>query len=275
MKHLYTRAFALLLFACAAPAALAPAALAQAPSPYIDKDGATTYEEADLRPDSAPEATPIRTVVVPSPEAPQRSMEDLEAAVAAGEITEAEAIAELEKALEGMASAMGEAMGEALGLSPEQMAAAEVTTTDGASGGARKNDGLDFYRRNAVAPPVQVHPIIPDGYGRDGDGFPDRMAVSGTIVSAGSLRICRWDAPPVSRWLRIRLSNTTATYPGQEIVVAVQCHEDKKELLVGRRVRMEVWKSLMGRPIRMATDDVPSVGTPMYESYPGNVRLGG
>ena len=82
----------------------------------------------------------------------------------------------------------------------------------------------------------------------DGDGFPDRMAVSGTIVDAGSLRICRFDdAPPVSRWLRIRLSDTTATYPGEQIVVAVQCHEDKKELLTGRRVRMEVWKSIIGR----------------------------
>ena len=121
----------------------------------------------------------------------------------------------------------------------------------------------------------QRFPVVDDGYGASGDGFPAQTTVHGTIVAAGSLRLCRAGRPPVSRWLKIRLSGTPSDYPPVYMIVAVECHEDKEERLVGRSVRMEAWKSTPDNPIRMATDDVPDVDAPMYVSYPGNVILGG
>ncbi|OZC02232.1 hypothetical protein [Rubricoccus marinus] len=275
-----------LFFVLAAPAALAQTA----PSPYIDKDASTTYEadalvqepslEIDAAVADAMRASSNAMADSTAPEALEDLMREMEAAIAQSENGEIPAgmEAEMENVVTELASGMAQMMGAMFGLSDEELAEmGEQVRTEGtmtrtvSQEAAAPRSTNRLYRRASV----QSYPVIPNGYGMDGDGYPDRMAISGTIVAAGSLRICRFDAPPVSRWLRIRLSDTSATYPGEQIVVAVQCHEDKKELLVGRRVRMEVWKSIASRPIRMATDDVPSVGTPMYESYPGNVRLGG
>ena len=194
------------------------------------------------------------------------AMAEAEAALADGPTPEAldDAIAEAGTELAEAAAGLDAAEPGLAALEMElQAALAESAQTD--------EPRTTAPRRTLRGP--QTFPVIPDGYGAAGDGFPSQTVVSGTIVAAGSLRLCRPGRPPVSRWLQVRLDGTPEAYPPVYFVVAVECHEEQAARLVGRHVRMEAWKSAPDAPVRMATVDVPETDAPLYVSYAGNVAL--
>lgn len=171
---------------------------------------------------------------------------------------------------EAMTGAMTEMAGEMEGATLSPMSDAAMPQASGASGPRLVGKGRLFSDRGP-----QVFPTVPGVYGESGDGFPSQTRVTGVVEDAGSLRLCRDGRPAVSRWLKVRLTDTPADYPPVHIVVAVECDELDARHYVGRRVSMMAWKAISGRPVRMARNDVPQVDAPLYLTYPGNVRIGG
>lgn len=151
----------------------------------------------------------------------------------------------------------------------------------------RESFGSDEARAEASAPEpeapraapvatrrtaVQSFPVVVEGYGYEGDGFPLHSIISGRVVAAGSQRVCREGRPPVSRWLQVRLDGMPEGAPAH-IVVAVQCDEWAAEHYVGRRVRIDAIKSLPEQAIRMARRDVPTSDSPLYLTDPTRVEV--
>ncbi|MEM6328535.1 MAG: hypothetical protein AAF791_15575, partial [Bacteroidota bacterium] len=90
---------------------------------------------------------------------------------------------------------------------------------------------------------------------------------------AGSMRLCREGRPPVSRWIRVRLSGTPDDAPPVHVVVAVQCDEWAAEHYIGRRVTIDAIKSMPEQDIRMARRDVPPSDAPIYLTDPTRLRV--
>lgn len=125
-------------------------------------------------------------------------------------------------------------------------------------------------RRSASA---QTFPALYEGYGHEGDGFPVRTTIVGTVTAAGSQRLCREGRPPVSRWLQVRLSGMPEGMAPIHVIVAVQCDEWAASHYLGRRVRIDAIKSLPEQEIRMARRDVPASDSPIYLTDPTRVAV--
>ncbi|MEL6614679.1 MAG: hypothetical protein AAFQ43_03020, partial [Bacteroidota bacterium] len=176
------------------------------------------------------------------------------------------------EAMSGMAEGMAEEMAEGLEMAMDDPAAAPEASGAGVplAGPRKVGTGRLFSSR---AP--QAYPTVSGVYGGPDDGFPAQTEITGVVEDAGSQRLCRDGRPSVSRWLKVRLTDTPADYPPVHIVVAVECDELDARHYVGRRVSMTAWKAISNRPVRMARNDVPEVDAPLYLTYPGNVSIGG
>lgn len=146
-----------------------------------------------------------------------------------------------------------------------------AVTVDGVLVDPPGYDNLALYRR-PVRASRQAYPTVSAQHGTATDGYPEETVVSGTVVDAGSQRVCRDGDEPVSRWLRVRLSSAA---PGAPLytVVAVRCDELDARHYIGRGFSARAWKSYARSPVRMAHDDVPPFEGPLYVTYPGNVTI--
>ncbi|MEM1056321.1 MAG: hypothetical protein AAGI52_12415 [Bacteroidota bacterium] len=171
---------------------------------------------------------------------------------------------------EAVERAIGAAMAETR-IAVEDSATIEVLdairegfAAEQASAPASTPEAAEGVSTPTVRTTAQTFPTLYEGYGFQGDGFPERTTITGTVVGAGSLRLCRQGRPPVSRWLHVRLSGMPEGVPPVHVTVAVQCDEWAAAHYLGRSVRIDAIKSAPEQEIRMARRDLPESDSPLY-----------
>lgn len=271
------RLFVLSLLFTAAPALAQPMGV-----PMLPPSGSPSAESTDADIDAAvAEAVAAASAALADSTAP----DVLEGLMTAEELAAAEAelgaaLDSLDTALVSLMSEMGAAMAEAMTGAMGEMSAEMSGDASGvdwmqmASATSAPKESAPRGRLFSDRGP-QVYAPVTGVYGDASDSFPDQTRIRGVVVDAGSQRLCRAGRPAVSRWLKIRLTDTPSTYPPVHMVVAVECDELDSRHYVGRRVSMTAWRAIPSRPVRMARNNVPEVDAPLYLTYPGNVTIGG